>query len=240
VTARVRWTVAVGLVAAGCILAGAATRTAPALADTDPASDVLLYQRVYFPFRAAPRAVEHRLSVLVRTANDRGYRIRLAVVQSRRDLGAVSTLYGRPEAYARLLSSELDGGWRDRVLVVMPSGYGLAHAVRVVRAGGVNMVRAPATTAPDATVLRQLAAPAGGSPEALVNAAARAVRALAAANDVKLVTSPTLRPGSPGGGSSGRSHAVAAAVAAAVGLTAGLLWYLWRTRPRRPDADANR
>jgi hypothetical protein len=34
----------------------------------------------------------------------------------------------------------------------------------------------------------------------------------------------------------GRSHAselLAAAVAATVGLTAGLLWYLWRTRPAR-------
>jgi hypothetical protein len=235
VTARLRRTLAVGLVAAGCTIAGA--RTSPALADTDPASDVLLYQRVYFPYRPAPHAAEHNLSVLVRTANDRGYRIRLAVVQSRRDLGAVSALYGRPEAYARLLSSELDGGWRDRVLVVMPSGYGLAHAVRVVRSGGANTVRAPATTALDAAVMRQLAPPPGGSSAALVNAAARAVRALAAGNHVKLVTTATLRPRSPDGGSSGRSHAVAAAVAAAVGLTAGLLWFLWRTRPRRPDAS---
>jgi hypothetical protein len=36
-------------------------------------------------------------------------------------------------------------------------------------------------------------------------------------------------------GGSNRDPALAAAVAAVVGLTAGLLWFLWRTRPRRPS-----
>jgi len=58
------------------------------------------------------------------------------------------------------------------------------------------------------------------------------VCALAARHDIALVAAPPRSPSSDGGGS-GRDTGLAAAVAGVVGLTAGLLWFLWRTRPRR-------
>jgi hypothetical protein len=67
----------------------------------------------------------------------------------------------------------------------------------------------------------------------VVQAAVRAVRALAARHDITLVAA---QPDSSPGGGSGRDTQLAAAVAAVVGLTAGLLWFLWRTRPGRPTA----
>jgi hypothetical protein len=219
------------LVVAGAVLAAGPGPTR-AFADGDPASDVLVYQPVFFPYKPAPHALQSHLVGLVRSANQQGYRIRIAIVQSRRDLGSVPALFGTPTVYARFLSSELSSIWRDRVLVVMPDGYGLAQDAHLVRsASGVERIKA-STKGPDEAVLRHLARPAGGSPAALVTAAERALRALAARHDVALVAAPAHKPAS-GGGSSSQNRTLAAAVSAAVGLTAGLLWFLWRTRPGR-------
>jgi hypothetical protein len=223
--------------AAVLVVAAAAPAAGPAaaFADGDPASDVLVYQPVFFPYKPAPHALQRHLAGLVRSANQQGYRIRIAIIQSRRDLGSVPALFGTPTVYARFLSSELSSIWRDRVLVVMPNGYGLAQDAHLVRsASGVERIKA-STKGPDAAVLRHLARPAGSSPAALVKAAERALRALAARHDVALVAVSPRQPAS--GGSSGQNRVLAAAVSAAVGLTAGLLWYLWRTRPRRTSTE---
>jgi hypothetical protein len=220
--------VALALVAAA---AAATTRPPAALGDGDPASDVLAYQPVFFPYQAAPAGLRRELNGLVRSANGQGYRIRVAVIQSRRDLGSVPTLFGRPSVYARFLGSELSSFWRQRVLVVMPSGYGLAQGAHLVKHAGVLRIRENARSGPDVAVLRRLPPPGGSTAADVVKAAARAVRALAARHDITLVSAP---PATSSGGAN-RDPALAAAVAAVVGLTSGLLWFLWRTRPRRPS-----
>ncbi len=227
---------AIAVIVAAVVLAAAATRPQAARADGDPASDVLVYQPVFFPYRPAPHALQRRLTGLVRSANQQGYRIRIAVVQSPRDLGSVPMLFGRPAVYARFLSSELSSVWRDRVLVVMPNGYGLAQGAHLVRVGGVERIKENTMTGPDEVVLRHLARPAASTPAALVTAAARALQALAARHDIALVDASAAPAAGGGGSTSGGSPALAAAVSATVGLAAGLLWYLWRTRPRRPTA----
>lgn len=220
----------VAILAAGAVLAGA--RAAPALADSDPASDVLVYQPVFYPYAPAPHALDHRLSVIVKAANRQGLKLRIAIIQSRRDLGGVSQLFGKPDLYARFLGSEIASIFRGRVLVVMADGYGIAQGAHVVRpsAGVARIVAGPA--GPDATVLRRLGRPAGASAADLVAAAERAVRALAARHDVALVAASGTRPSSSGGRSRSTT-ALAVAVSAAVGLAAGTLWFLWRTRPGR-------
>jgi hypothetical protein len=221
------------LLAILAMLAAAGARPAPALADGDPASDVLVYQPVFYPYAPAPRALEHRLSGLVKSANQQGYKIRIAIIQSPRDLGAVPQLFTKPPAvYARFLGSELSSIWRGRVLVVMPSGYGIEQGAHVVRSSsGVERIVA-STGGPDALVLHRLSRPAGTTAADLVSAAERAVRALAARHDVALVDASTATPAASGGRS--RSTTVlAAAVSAVVGLAAGTLWFLWRTRPGR-------
>jgi hypothetical protein len=225
--------VALAVIVTAAVLAGAGMRPQAAFADGDPASDVLVYQPVFFPYRPAPHALERRLTGLVKSANQQGYRIRIAIVQSRRDLGSVPMLFGRPSVYARFLSSELASIWRDRVLVVMPNGYGLAQGAHLVRVGGVDRIKENTTAGPDEAVLRHLSRPSAATPAALVAAATRAVQALAARHDIALVDASAARPAGGGSGTSGGSTALAAAVSAVVGLTAGLLWYLWRSRPRR-------
>ncbi len=220
---------AVMLLAAAAI---ALARPAAVLADGDPASDVLVYQPVFYPYAPAPHALEHRLSGLVKSANQQGYGVRIAIIQSRRDLGAVPELFAKPAVYARFLGSELSGVWHGRVLIVMPNGYGLTQGAHVVRtASGVSRIVAR-SGGPDALVLRRLAKPAGGSAADLVGAAERAVRALAARHDVALVDASSSTPSSSSGGSHSPT-AVAGAVSAVVGLAAGTLWFLWRTRPGR-------
>jgi len=221
--------VVLALVAVAAVLA--AVRPPAAMGDGDPASDVLVYQPVFFPYDQAPPPLQRELNGLVKSANQQGYKIRVAVIQSPRDLGSIPTLFGKPSVYARFLSSELSSIWRDRVLVVMPSGYGLAQGARLVRRGGVEHVVVNTRSGPDEAVLRRLPPPRGSSPADVVTAASKAVRALAARHDIALVAAPP--SSSPSGGGSERNTGLAAAVAATVGLTAGLIWFLWRTRPRR-------
>ena len=230
VTGRRTAAVVLAVVAVAAVLA--AVRPPVALADGDPASDVLVYQPVFFPYNPAPPAARRELNGLVKSADQQGYKIRVAVIQSPRDLGSIPTLFGKPSVYARFLSSELSSIWRDRVLVVMPSGYGLAQGARLVRRGGVEHVVVNTRSGPDEAVLRRLPLPRGSTPADVVAAASKAVRALAARHDIALVAAPPASSSSSGGGS-GRNSGLAAAVAATVGLTAGLLWFLWRTRPRR-------
>jgi len=232
---RRRYADAVRRIAATLALAACAALTLTpqtARADGDPASDVLVYQPVFYPYAPAPRALEHRLSGLVKSANQQGYAIRIAIIQSRRDLGAVPELFGKPGVYARFLGSELSGVWHGRVLIVMPGGYGLAQGAHLVRsASGVSRIVASGG-GPDALVLRRLAPPAGTAPADLVAAAIRAVRALAARHDVALVDVSARAPAASGGRSRSTTE-LAVAVSLVVGLAAGTLWFLWRTRPGR-------
>ena len=150
---------------------------------------MLLYQPVYFPYQPAPAAVKRRLTGLVRSANSQGYQVRVAVVQSPRDLGSVSELFAKPPAvYARFLSAELTSAWRHRVLVVIPGGLRASRGGRAsCSVKGVLQIRETTTSGPDEAVLRRLPPPSGNSPTALIDAAGRALRALAARHDVSLV-----------------------------------------------------
>ena len=171
-----------------CVLA-AAWHPQAVRADGDPASDVLLYQPIYFPYQPAPAAVKRRLTGLVRSANSQGYQIRVAIVQSRRDLGSITQLFDKPPAvYAQYLSAELSGAWHYRVLVVFPNGYGLAEGgAHFVKVKGVLQIREDPVPAPDKAVIKSLRPPSGSSPTALIDAAGRALRALAARHDASLV-----------------------------------------------------
>ena len=117
-----------------------------------------------------------------------------------------------PAVYARFLSAELTGAWRHRVLVVFPNGYGLAEGgAHFVKVKGVLQIREDPVPAPDKAVIQSLRPPSGSSPTALIDAAGRALRALAARHDVSLVAGlPGAHP--PRGGRSNTPEALAAAV----------------------------
>jgi hypothetical protein len=52
----------------------------------------------------------------------------VAIIASPYDLGAVSSLYGKPQEYAKFLSSELTFVYHGRLLIVMPQGFGYSDS----------------------------------------------------------------------------------------------------------------
>jgi len=71
-----------------------------ARADGDPASDVLVTQSLFLPPDAGiPPARQAQLNTPLREASTARYRIRVAVIASRTDLGSVTELRRQPQNY---------------------------------------------------------------------------------------------------------------------------------------------
>ena len=165
--------------------------TGVALGDGDPGSDVLVYQDLFVAGDAGMSVSEQaQLGSLLRAADTAGFPIRVAIISSPADLGAVTALWRKPQAYARFLGYELSLAYKQRLLVVMPNGFGFnwpGHS--------------PAAATP---ALSGITVGNGGS--GLSAATAAAVRTLAAASGVRLAGSPG---GSAPGASSGSTPALA-------------------------------
>lgn len=97
-------------------------------ADGDPASDVLYTQHVFIPFDTkSSKGAQTALTTAIANATKAGYPIRVAVIETIPDLGAVTSLWGKPEEYARFLDLELLCCYKGPLLTVMPAGLGFAH-----------------------------------------------------------------------------------------------------------------
>jgi hypothetical protein len=166
-----------------------------ARADGDPASDFLISQQVFFGFgQNASATKQAELQRLVEDAKAKGFEVRVALIGSRTDLGAVPVLWRRPQTYARFLGQELTLYYPRRLLIVMPNGYGIYR-----RHGGV--------TAAEKAALARLPAPGSD----LVGGAERAVQRLAALHGVHV--EPT---GASGGPSQNRERLEIVAIVLAV------------------------
>jgi hypothetical protein len=146
-----------------------------ARADGDPASDYLLGTQVFFSIDVkVPAAKQHELISIVRDANRSGYAIRVALIASPYDLGAVTSLWRKPRPYARFLGAELQFIYKHRLLIVMPNGFGF------------NWSKHPSTK--EDAVLS--AVPIKPGAVGMLDSAVTAVRRLAAASGVKVVRTP--------------------------------------------------
>jgi len=119
-TARARGTVVVLIALALALLMPTAT-----YADGDPASDVLLTEDVFLPY--APPVAPSLVAILTNTvvrAHAAGFPIKVALIESPQDLGALPTLYGHPQRYANFLDVEISYNSTAKLLVVMPQGFG--------------------------------------------------------------------------------------------------------------------
>lgn len=113
------------LAAAAALAAVFLLPAAPARADGDPASDFLLTLQAFVPFDARiSMPLAERLIGVVRRANDAGYEIRVAVIATPYDLGAVQALWLKPREYARFLGQEIRFAHPGRLLIAMPNGFG--------------------------------------------------------------------------------------------------------------------
>jgi len=145
-----------------------------ALADGDPASDVLPVQNIFTPY--PPPANAKALTASVDKVFQSGHRVRVAVIVTRRDLGSIPSLFGKANAYARFLGQEIGSFYAGPLLIVMPSGFGIYDGRR--------------STTPEAGVLAKLKVD-GSSASTLVASATTAVDALAAAG---ALNSPDILP----------------------------------------------
>jgi hypothetical protein len=157
-----RWRLAtVALIAVA--LTGA-TACPAALADGDPASDVLLAESVFFPYHPASARLERELVGVTTVLARAGDPLKVAIIQSPADLGAITPAFGKPRAYATFLEAELSASHRQPLLVVMADGYGTAGLGAAASA-----------------VVSSLPPPSGGSSDELAEAALQAARQIASA-----------------------------------------------------------
>jgi cytochrome oxidase Cu insertion factor (SCO1/SenC/PrrC family) len=188
-------TVRRAFLAALLALVALAALATTAKADGDPGSDVLVYQNL-FVAADANVSVQQQLDLgnLLSSADKEGFPIRVAIVSQPDDLGAITALWRKPAAYASFLGTELSLAYAQRLLIVMPNGFGFnwqghsaSPAYRVL--GGVRI------------------GPGGAG---LATAAENAVLALAQAAGVRLPAQP-----------SGTSGAASASAGTGAGAGAG-------------------
>jgi len=175
------------------IAAVAALLAVPAAqANGDPASDVLITQQVFIPFEAPiSTSAKDELIKTVAAANDRGYKIRVAVIAFTGDLGTAVSLWRHPQSYSKFLGSELAFVYSNRLLISMPSGFGFYRGRKPVAKEQAVVVKIPP----------------GKTPTELTESTTKAVRALTAADGVVL---PKI---SSGGGHDWRDRLIIAGVA---------------------------
>ncbi|MFZ1997746.1 MAG: hypothetical protein WAU75_26745, partial [Solirubrobacteraceae bacterium] len=130
------------------ILVGAVA-SASALADGDPASDVLLGQNVYYPYSPpVPQGVQRTLNAETTAAKKAGLPIKVALIASAVDLGVIPELFGKPQDYAKFLDKEISFQGPQPLLVVMPAGYGAqgVSAKAAAAVAGLALPRARTST----------------------------------------------------------------------------------------------
>jgi len=148
-------------------------------ADGDPASDVLIAERVFYPYEVKlPASSTKALQETIAEATEQGVSVRVALIAHDFDLGSAGLLFRKPQIYAKFLAEELGNFNRDWLLVVMPNGYGIYHCVPKKRPGGYSdPCEGTLHTAQDEKLLASLAPPKRS--EDYAAAADVAVRALA-------------------------------------------------------------
>jgi hypothetical protein len=170
---------------AAIVVALLALLVAPAArADGDPASDILFGVNVFLSLQSPQTTAKGReLERLTAEAANHGLVLKVAVVQSPTDLGAIPQLYGNAGKYAKFLRTELTwGGFKGTLIVVMKG-----------TPGGVSAA-GPAAALAQAR-LGRLKIPPDGTLDQLAGVAIRAVHIVAAASHVPLA--PASSQGSP-------------------------------------------
>ena len=189
-----------------------------ALADGDPASDVLLGQNVFYPYSpATSKSLMASLNAATAAASKEHFPLKIALIASPIDLGIIPQLLGKPQAYAKYLDYEISFTSKQVLLVVMKDGY------------GVEGLPAAATAA-----AAKLALPAGGTPDELAQAALTATGKLAAAAGHPIAG--VSASGSPGGGSGGGGGGTAVLLIVLIVAAIGTAGALIAVR-RRPSAS---
>lgn len=106
-------------------------------ADADPASDFLLTQRAYFSYEPVSNALKAQLQDLLNRAAVAGFPLKVAIVATPADLGAVTAMFDQPTRYAPFLANEISFNSKQSLLVVMPDGLATANVARTRSISGL-------------------------------------------------------------------------------------------------------
>jgi hypothetical protein len=189
---------------------------AAARADGDPASDILLVQDVFVTYSVqVPKADKDQLDALVASAKRAKVPLKVAVIATPADLGAVPSLFGKPKTYAQFLGREIYNIYPGRLLVVMPNGYGVSSAGAIVER--------------EQRAVDALPKP-GADGAALATATQQAIRRIAALHGKRLPAAPA--PPSSGGGHATRDRLEILAIALC-GLAIVAMFAIPRQRRRQ-------
>jgi hypothetical protein len=176
-----------------------------AAADGDPASDTLLGENVFYPYSPpVARAVKLALDRQTAAARRAGLPIKVALIADPTDLGAIPSLFGKPQAYAKFLDQEISFRGAQPLLVVMAAGY------------GVQGVTGPARLA-----VSGLPKPAGKTSTDLARAAQTAVTKLVSASGHPV--KQTKSAGGDGGSGGGTTVLLIVLVLAAIAVSTALV-----------------
>ena len=203
------------------LLAAAALGAAApaALADADPPSDVLLLQSVYYPYQPpVSDKLRRTLDKVVVDAKQAGYPVKVALVESTVDLGAIPQLFGRPAEYAPFLGREIAFKSKDPLLVIMPAGIATYNV-----------------TAKAQQAIQGIKVDASKQSEGLVAAAIEAVPKMATASGHPVAAVPV--PSTGGGGKSSGGSASPLIVFGAPVLLVALAALVAALRRRGDDED---
>ena len=202
------------VLAAGVVAVAGLVAAAPARANGDPASHVLLVSNVFYPGKPVKQATKRALDSVTAQAKRKGYPIKVALIEDRIDLGLLPSLLGKPQEYADILLSEISFGKTYPLLAVMKNGFGTTHT-------------GPGTR----KALAGLKIPEDADSDELARVAIVAVDRLARERGIRL-TVPKLASGGPNADSGGPSVLVFA-----LPVLAALLWALIAGLRRRGAAE---
>jgi hypothetical protein len=193
-------------------LAGLAASLAPprAWADGDPASDELIGANVFYPFSPPVSAgLQKTLNSETAAASRGHFPIKVALIASPADLGAIPSLFAKPQQYADFLDQEISfAGTKTLLLVVMPNGYGVQGLPRAATLAAASLAKPPGRQSDD-----------------LAQAAILAVPKLATAAGDPISGAPG-QPAATGQGGGGAADVGAGALAfVAVIATAAVVWF---------------
>jgi hypothetical protein len=185
-----------------------------ALADADPASDVLVSASVFYPYsKPVSSQLQKTLNAETTAASRAHFPIKVALIGAPLDLGGLPALFGKPQQYAKFLDQELAFNGKPPLLVLMPAGYGVSGLVPAATEAAASLPKPAARTSDD-----------------LARAAVAAIPKLAAAAGHPL-GAVSVRSG--GGGSSVLDDVGFAVVAAAAVLAAANIIIFRRRQTRR-------
>jgi hypothetical protein len=188
---------------------------AGALADADPASDVLLGAPAFYPFQPpVSPTLQKQLEAELAQLSKQGLSLKVAIIGSPVDLGAIPNLFGQPQTYATFLGKEISFQHPQPLLVVMPAGFGVS---------GV-----------EASALAGLTVDKTGASNGLTQSAIVAVQRIAKAAG-KTVSADAAGAGSGSGGPSAAAIAGIVAGAAVLALAIGAFRFR-RISGRRPGS----